>query len=144
MKIIIGVAVLLLAAFLFFRNNRSVAGSHGRTVRPGASLNPKSGRAQPAPRPYRATSIVPGTNACGAVAELQETRFLDAQGATPALPLEGCDAGSCQCRYAHHTDRRDSSDDRRLAGQLQSQLYEANSGDERRQRRRGRRRRDLN
>ncbi len=144
MKIVIGVVVLLLAAFLYFRNSRSVASSHGRTARPGASLHPKSARTQAAPRPYRATSIVPGPNACAAAAELQDTRFLDAQGATPALPLDGCDAGSCQCRYAHYTDRRDSSDDRRLAGQLQSQLYEANSGDERRQRRRGRRRRDLN
>jgi hypothetical protein len=37
-------------------------------------------------------------------------RFLSAK--APKLPLPGCDSPKCECRYAHHSDRRSGVDRR--------------------------------
>lgn len=56
------------------------------------------------PTPFYAVSIVPGQNACGATQSQSGKRWLSA--GAPRLPLPGCNAQSCGCRYAHHADRR--------------------------------------
>ncbi len=55
--------------------------------------------------PYHAVSIRPGRYPCGTVLQLQDVRFLSAD--APRLPLEGCSAATCSCRYQHHDDRRE-------------------------------------
>lgn len=87
--------------------------------------------------PYHAVSIRPGRYACGAVLQLQGVRFLSAD--APKLPLPGCNASTCNCRYQHHEDRREA--DRR-----QSDVWGSGpkwTGPERRKGGRGRRSTDC-
>jgi hypothetical protein len=54
--------------------------------------------------PHHAVVVVPGRHACAAAYALRDRRFLSRE--APALPLTGCSAGECSCRYEHHGDRR--------------------------------------
>ena len=54
--------------------------------------------------PHHAVVVVPGRHACAAAHALRDRRFLSRE--APALPLTGCSAGECTCRYQHHDDRR--------------------------------------
>jgi hypothetical protein len=91
------------------------------------------------PSRYQAVSIVRPSCACSAVVEFEGARFLTDD--APLLPVPGCDAARCSCRYARHGDRRTRGDRRVYAG-LQTELYTANGSSERR-RARGRRREDY-
>ena len=62
--------------------------------------------------PFHAVSILPSEEHCAAVGSMKVQRFLSEE--APSLPLEECGAADCQCRYVHHTDRRDGARDRRL------------------------------
>ncbi len=96
-----------------------------------------------APRhPYRATSIVFDDTACEAVKALGKKRFLDRDREVPRLPLADCGSSQCSCKYAHHDDRRDSSEDRRHPSALKSELYERGTDPNRREKKRGRRKSD--
>jgi len=96
-----------------------------------------------APRhPYRATSIVFDDAACDAVKALGRKRFLDRDRDVPKLPLKDCSSSQCTCKYAHHDDRRASSEDRRHPSGLKAELYERGSDPNRRQKKRGRRKSD--
>jgi hypothetical protein len=92
--------------------------------------------------PYRATSIVPGQQACQAARSIGGRRFLDVEGVTPRLPLADCDLVECNCIYAHHEDRRESQEDRRQPASLATELYDRNGNTNRRQKKRGRRKTD--
>lgn len=46
------------------------------------------------------------SDACDAVKRFEEMRFLS--GKAPEIPVQGCDAAKCSCRYVHHEDRRHS------------------------------------
>lgn len=59
---------------------------------------------------FRAVSIQPGEQCCEAARQFGKMRFLCAK--APRLPVPGCDAASCDCRYVHFADRR-SGEDRR-------------------------------
>jgi hypothetical protein len=54
--------------------------------------------------PYHSVSITAGTAACAAARECAGRRWLSAD--APKLPLEGCRASECTCRFRHHDDRR--------------------------------------
>jgi hypothetical protein len=56
------------------------------------------------PSPWYAVSIVPGEACCKMAKAQQSTRWLSAE--APRLPLAGCDALNCDCRYKHYADRR--------------------------------------
>jgi len=60
----------------------------------------------PKANPWHAVSIVPCAAGCRASQNALGVRHLS--NATPPLPLPGCDAAHCQCRYRHHDDRRQS------------------------------------
>jgi hypothetical protein len=62
--------------------------------------------------PYHAVSIEPGPRACEAVRKLEGERFLSTS--APMLPLGDCGSSNCECRYAHHSDRRGAQRDRRV------------------------------
>jgi hypothetical protein len=53
---------------------------------------------------YHAVEIVPGRHACAEAYALRDRRFLSRE--APVLPLPGCNASPCECRYEHHDDRR--------------------------------------
>ncbi len=93
----------------------------------------------PSAERYRAVSILSRSCACSTVSELEGRRFLADE--APLLPVPGCDAAKCGCRYARHGDRRRRGDRRLYAG-LQTELYTATGRTERRSLR-GRRKRDF-
>jgi hypothetical protein len=53
---------------------------------------------------WHAVSIAGGSAPCLRARECGTQRFLSAE--APRLPLQGCDAAVCECRYRHHQDRR--------------------------------------
>jgi len=62
--------------------------------------------------PYHAVSIEAGSRACLSARRLEGQRFLSTS--APMLPLKDCGTSTCQCRYVHHNDRRNSQRDRRV------------------------------
>ncbi|MFT4517632.1 MAG: hypothetical protein ACI9JM_000009 [Halioglobus sp.] len=62
--------------------------------------------------PFHAVSIRPQEQCCREVGTIKVLRFLSED--APPLPLPGCNAASCGCKYVHHADRRDGARDRRL------------------------------
>jgi hypothetical protein len=83
-----------------------------------ARLKPRSTRMPEGPRehvqltnPWHAISIVAGGQCCAEAIALAGRRFLTRSSdreheRPPPLPLPGCQAHSCRCRYQHHPDRR--------------------------------------
>jgi len=69
---------------------------------------PETSAASPrkAVNPHHAVVVVPGRHACAAANTLRDRRFLSRE--APALPLTGCNAGECTCRYQHYDDRRNA------------------------------------
>jgi hypothetical protein len=55
--------------------------------------------------PWHAVSILPRPGACEPARSIAGKRFLSSE-EPPPLPLEGCTAATCTCRYNHHSDRR--------------------------------------
>jgi hypothetical protein len=60
--------------------------------------------------PFHAVSIETGVRACAEARAREGKRFLSST--APMLPLRGCTQPTCQCRYVHHNDRRNSRDRR--------------------------------
>ena len=54
---------------------------------------------------WHAVSILPRGEACAPARSIAGKRFLSSEG-PPRLPLSGCTAATCTCRYTHHSDRR--------------------------------------
>jgi hypothetical protein len=92
-------------------------------------------------RSWKAASVNPGRGACEASRVLAGKRFLLNE--IPHLPLTACDAARCDCKYAHHNDRRNPEHERRQPETaLQTQLHGQSPQGKCRRRRRGRRRTD--
>jgi len=60
--------------------------------------------------PFHAVSIEVGSKACAASRKLEGHRYLSSS--APMLPVKGCTASTCHCRYVHHNDRRNPRDRR--------------------------------
>lgn len=56
------------------------------------------------PKRWHAVAVTAGTDACAAAKACKGKRFLSKD--APSLPLEGCDAARCDCKYRHFDDRR--------------------------------------
>ena len=69
---------------------------------------------------FHAVSIKPCANACSQVKELKGKSFLASE--VSQIPLTGCDAKTCTCRYVHYKDRRDGEDRRYPSGLMSSVL----------------------
>lgn len=54
--------------------------------------------------PWRAVEIVSSSFRCAASKQVKGKRFLCTE--APKLPLPGCNAAQCNCRYKHFSDRR--------------------------------------
>jgi len=55
--------------------------------------------------PWHAVSIVPPPEGCASAKTIAGKRFLSKE-SPPRVPLAGCTAATCTCRYDHHADRR--------------------------------------
>lgn len=53
---------------------------------------------------WRAVAIIGSASACAAAQMCKGKRYLCRE--APRLPLEGCDAARCDCKYRHFEDRR--------------------------------------
>lgn len=107
--LVIGVLLLILPKFSSGNRLRS---KEKTTKRRAPSVQPN---------PYQSVSVMSSRVACTAVGKINNQRFLTAD--APLLPLAGCSAKECNCKYVHHSDRRDKSNDRRTHYSLETQLY---------------------
>jgi hypothetical protein len=87
---------------LFSWKKKATSGDGGKAPRSSAG---EPSRRAVATDPYHSVTIsAPRGRACRAAQECAGKRFLATE--APALPLAGCDAAGCTCRYVHHDDRR--------------------------------------
>lgn len=97
----LGLAVVLLIVWLFLRRRGAA-----RKAQEAVAAQPRKVR----DTTYHAVSIKFGKNACAAAQSMSGQRFL--AGEAPQIPLPGCDATVCECRFTHHGDRRSGKDRR--------------------------------
>lgn len=85
-----------------------------RDARTAAKVRERQAKKSRPPVPerhkYHAVTVAQGRAACANSTGLAGRRFLSRE--APPLPLPGCTAQSCRCRYIHHADRR--AEDRRF------------------------------
>lgn len=119
-----------------FRARKSTVSKAKRQARRNAELTEL--------KPYRAVAIEAGDCACAAVEDVAGKRFLVSSGEVPALPVAGCDAARCTCKYLHQDDRRDGdAGDRRQWSSLRTDLFNVETANRnRRTKKRGRRKSD--
>jgi hypothetical protein len=55
-------------------------------------------------QPWHAVTIAAPVSACAAAHGCKGKRYLSRE--APRLPLAGCDASVCECKYRHFPDRR--------------------------------------
>lgn len=104
----------------------------------GSSKPPARKQSPRTPSPYRAVAIAPGiSGSCPTVKDLAGKVFLVRE--APDLPLSGCSAKKCSCRYARRDDRRDSARRSSDLGLRSAFVFD----DERRKNRPGRRQTDY-
>ncbi|MGI9200721.1 MAG: hypothetical protein ACR2QL_06665 [Woeseiaceae bacterium] len=120
------ILVLLVALWWLIRKRNEVPADTSAPRR-----KPKSNNTQ-----FHAVSITHSGKACKAAMEMSGRRFLAT--AAPKLPLPECDILECNCRFAHHDDRRSHKDRRSpfgpggTAGSTGSFSQEQRSGADRR------------
>lgn len=124
MAIWLTLLVCVMAGAFWFWRTRMNAGSQPQ-VRANAGARASTNHNA---HPYHCVSISYRKDACAAVARLDGKRFLPHE--APQLPLAGCDAAACRCRYVHHEDRRE--DDRRTPQAVSRGLASASGYSERR------------
>ena len=95
---LLGIALIMLLVWLYLRQR----GEKAKPAEPAVDDSTKSA--------YHAVSIKYDTNACAASQKMSGRRFLSSE--APRLPLPECDVSECNCRFAHHQDRRSSRDRR--------------------------------
>jgi hypothetical protein len=105
---IIFVVALALAAFWGLRRRPQPAAAP--PAMPHIAVPQSLPQAPPKREPFHAVTIRYGLESCEAAVRMAGQRFLASD--APTLPLKGCDAAQCRCRYVHHADRRDPHDRR--------------------------------
>jgi hypothetical protein len=98
---LLGLAAILLIVWFFLRRR-----SEARKAQEAVSASKKKS----IHTAYHAVSIKFGKDACAAAKSLTGERFLASE--APQIPLPGCDAPACECRFTHHKDRRSGKDRR--------------------------------
>ncbi len=95
---------------------------------------PEQPSAPARPKRYNAVEIVTGSDCCRAVLRMTGRRYLCHE--APVLPVQGCTAEECLCRYLHHADRRKGE---RRTSDVAVTVDEYSGSERRRGKRRGRR-----
>ena len=93
-------AIALLVVWLFYRRRGRIEQERPEPVK---ALGARASK-------FHAVSIQFDPDACAAAKEMAGRRFLAT--AAPQLPLPGCTASKCNCRFKHHDDRRSGRDRR--------------------------------
>lgn len=113
--IVIGMTIGLVSPWIIMHRHRLIAG-----IEQGFALPVRRRRVKFSSKvnAYHGVTIRPCLHACAAAAEQMGHRYLAIE--APELPLPGCDAGKCDCRYRYHEDRRENEDRRFEIGQISS------------------------
>lgn len=114
--------MILVGLFVFVRSKEKSPKQHSRPEQP-ANLTATS--------QFHAVSIKFPSSACEAAHKMEGKRFLSS--AAPRIPLPGCDAKKCKCRFVHHKDRREG-EDRRSGYRQKLPGAKSSAADERRKR----------
>jgi len=126
--LLVGIGFTGAVLLVLYRNLQATGPAAPVTrIPPKSKRNSKTSPAKSATSPgspFRAVSIAPGKSPCAAVKALEGKFYLVELGDAPDLPLAGCNAGKCGCRYNHHADRRQSEDGRRIVGSLRTDLHQ--------------------
>lgn len=88
------------------KSHKHSSAKSGTPTKAGGSKTPEPSKAAAKTR-YHCVSVACGKGACNLAKQMSDQRFLPAE--TPTLPLPGCTAMNCQCRFNHHDDRRHGS-----------------------------------
>jgi len=121
------IVALLVAIWWLLRKRKNTAADEQQS----SAAKPQSTNTQ-----FHAVSIKTAGHACKAAQEMSGRRFLAT--AAPKLPLPECDVLECNCRFAHHDDRRNHKDRRSpfgpggVAGSTGAYSSEQRSGSDRR------------
>jgi len=122
-------AALAAAAYWFFKNRVEDQGA--KTAR-STKTKAKKTEQEDTGNEFHGVSIAFAEGqACAAARDLQGKRFLSAE--APLVPLPGCDAEDCRCRYQHHDDRRNPDGDRRMTQSLERNISNSGGQEERRE-----------
>lgn len=121
------ILLVLLVFWFFLRSRQSQVTSKVRPERRTTSSNTA----------HHAISLRTASNACTAAKEIVGKRFLS--GDAPRIPLPDCDVMDCQCRFAHHKDRRTGKDRRNV---FTASGHSVATGEFEQERRQGAERRD--
>jgi len=101
MWLAIGTAIGLAYPRMATRWRRSLAESPRGSAQPGGCTNENG---IPAGKSHQGVTIRACVGSCAVATAQQGHRYL--AGKAPQLPLPGCDARNCSCRYERHVDRR--------------------------------------
>ena len=74
------------------------------TDKPHAKRATRTGARVDSRTHWRSVAIIAPASACAAAQMCKGKRYLCRE--APRLPLEGCDAARCDCKYRHFQDRR--------------------------------------
>lgn len=96
---LLGIAAIVISIWLFLRRRGRVSQQETPAIR---RLKEDT--------TYHAVSIRFAEGACAAAKGMSGRRFLATT--APRLPLPECDVATCECRFAHHKDRRTGKDRR--------------------------------
>lgn len=127
------VLLFAVAAAVYFYSLQKKVPKRQRVREKAAVKKPRAGSSkkvqESTSNQYHAISICCEEHACAAALANQDKRYLVAD--VPTLPLSGCAAGQCNCRYEHHDDRRSDEGDRRLSFGLSQDLHGVSSAERR-------------
>jgi hypothetical protein len=111
MSTTLGIVLLIVLAVVWLVVRRRDGGtSKARPAPAKRTLGATSATPDSDTSEFHAVSIKALASSCQAAKLIQGKRYLS--NAAPKLPLDGCDAATCKCRFVHHEDRR-TGDDRR-------------------------------
>jgi hypothetical protein len=130
----VAILVLFLAALAMYFKSKAPGKNSKNTQNRRRIAKPdsmQSATAHEGGTGYSGVTIKLCANACGAAKELPSTRYLS--GEAPLLPLSDCNKSDCACKYAHFSDRRDIHEDRLHDYSMQTDLYDTNVNQNRRQ-----------
>jgi hypothetical protein len=95
-----------------------------------SSIQGRGERAKSIRSPYKSVSIVCASGACEAAKAMAEKRLLSST--APLVPLSGCTASTCACKYAHYDDRRSDSGGRRAPAAVTADPFKHSTRNNRR------------
>ncbi len=109
MGVVITIVIAVILIAIIVKSRREETTTERRSAASGRHNLAKTGSQ------FHAVSLQFSDSACDAAKAMAGKRIL-ASGA-PRIPLSECDAAKCDCRFAHHNDRRRGEDRRGQAHQ---------------------------